>query len=135
MNPPPIQNAVDREGKGLSFVWMQWFSQLFPFLQRVTDYTGASIQAPVTGFAIQVADRDFVLTLSPAGTLSAGTITLPANPLDGQPFESSTTQIITSLTVSPSSGQTVYNAPTTLLAGSGFAYYYSLAAKTWYRRY
>ena len=139
-NPPPVESSVDLvDFKGqrvvLSFPWMQWFGMLKLFLQRIADYTTSSIQAPLTGFTITVGDRVLVLTLTPAGTLAAGTIVMPALPVDGQPFEASSTKIITALTVSPGAGQTINNAPTAMAAGIGFAYYYNQAAKTWYRRY
>jgi hypothetical protein len=136
MNPPPVEASVDDfQLKKLSFIWMQWFRRLFTFIQGVTDYTATSIQAPITGFLVIIPDRIFVLTLNPAGTLATGTIKTPANPLDGQPLEVASTQTITSLTFSPSGTQTVKNAPTTLVAGTGFAYYYNLKTTTWYRRY
>jgi len=145
LSPPPTNNSVDSQGKdpttqkwtlNLSFIWMQWFSRLFAYLQsNIIDFSNASIQAPTTGFLILISDRMLVLTLNPVGTLAAGTLKTPANPYDGQPLDVSTTHTITALTFSASGTQTVMNAPTTLLAGTGFGYYYNLGLKTWFRRY
>lgn len=134
VNPPPVVATFDDQDRP-SPMWIQWFTALFSFIQNLTDYTAASIQAPSTGFSITVGNRTNVLTLNPAGVLATGAITMPASPVDGMPVEVSTTQTVTSLTVSPNTGQTINNAPTTLLAGSGFKYFYNKTAATWYRTY
>lgn len=90
---------------------------------------------PVTGFALTVGNGISSLLLKPAGALSTGTVILPSAPLDGQLFRLSCTQNITTLTVSPNSGQTVNNAPTSLTAGTGFAWQYSIAQLSWFRLY
>jgi len=95
----------------------------------------SSIQVPLTGFSITILTGTKDLVLNPAGTLALGTVTLPALPNDGDVVNVSSTQTITGLTVSPSAGQTVLNAPTTLSAGTGFGYIYSASSTTWYRRY
>lgn len=94
-----------------------------------------SVQVPTTGFSITIADNTSTLTLNPAGTLATGTVTMPATPIDGQLIRVMSSQIITALTVSPNSGQTVNGAPTTLAANTGFGYIYHLAGTTWYRMY
>ncbi|MDB5975142.1 MAG: hypothetical protein JWR07_1902 [Nevskia sp.] len=133
VNPPPFGAPADSNGDKLSVPWTQWFSQLFTFINTVTDYTAASIQSPVNGFSIAVADRITVLTLTPAGALAAGTIVMPPNPVDGLPVCVSSTFAVTALTVSPNTGQSIKNAPTTLAAGVGFKYYYNKISATWYR--
>ena len=138
LNAPPILVAVDiipNSKLVLSITWSQWFNALYNFVLAKVDYTSASIQVLATGFSITIDNRGQVVTINPAGVLATGTITMPKTPYDGQPIEVSTTQTITGLTVSANAGQTIKNAPTTLVAGSGFAYYYNAAALTWFRRY
>lgn len=94
-----------------------------------------SLQTPGTGFSITISNGVSSLILDPAGTLATGTIVLPAAPTDGQLVNVSSSQIITALTVSPNSGQSIKNAPTTLTAGGGFKYLYMVSNATWYRQY
>ncbi len=94
-----------------------------------------SVQAPTTGFSITIGNNVQTLILNPAGTLATGTITLPASPIDGHLVRICSSQIITALTVSPNTGQTITAAPTTLGLGGGFAYIYDLAGTNWYRLY
>lgn len=89
--------------------------------------------APLTGFAITVGDDIAQLVLEPAGTLATGTVTLPAAPEDGDTVGISTTQTITALTISPNTGQTVADAPTTLGVGGAVRFLYRSANTTWYR--
>jgi len=95
--------------------------------------TGYSYQTPTTGFSITLGNTTTHTILDPAGTLASGTIVMAASPSDGLIATVSSTQTITALTVSPNTGQTVQNAPTTLTAGSGFSYIYRSANNTWYR--
>lgn len=99
--------------------------------------TSKSIQVPVTGFSITIANNVSTLILNPAGTLATGTITMPAAPFDGQEVRINSTATITALTVSPNAGQTVKNAPTTLTINTsgpqGYCFIYHLASTTWFR--
>lgn len=90
-------------------------------------------QAPTTGFSYTFAAGTQVLVMNPAGTLATGTITMPASPSDGMTVRFSSSQIITALTVSANTGQSIVSAVTTLAAGGGAAYIYRLANTTWYR--
>lgn len=94
-----------------------------------------SLQVPTTGFSITIADNTSALILNPAGTLATGTVTMPATPIDGQIVRVSSSQIVTGLTVSANSGQTISNAPTTLAAGAGFGYIYNVSGTNWFRLY
>lgn len=95
------------------------------FLSQPADY-----QVPLTGFNITpIAGKTL---LNPAGTLATGTITMPSSAFDGVMVKVSTTQTITSLTVSAATGQSINNAVTTLTAGGRLAYIYRAADKTWY---
>lgn len=92
--------------------------------------TGINHQVPITGFTLTLTD-DGITILDPAGTLAAGTITLYGSPRTGQQVTIVSTQNITSLTVNPNSGQTVSNAPTSLIAGNSISFiYYS---NNWYK--
>lgn len=92
-----------------------------------------SLQVPTTGFSITIANNISTLLLNPAGTLATGTITMPATPIDGQIVQVSSSQIVSSLTVSANSGQTILGAPTSIAPTGGFRYIYNLSGTTWYR--
>jgi hypothetical protein len=95
-----------------------------------------SYQTPLTGATIVVANTSRTLVIDPAGTLAALTVQLPAAPIDGQLVEFSTSQVLTSLTVSPNGGQTMGNGlPTSAAAGQGFGFIYRLALTKWFRTY
>lgn len=94
-----------------------------------------SVQVPTTGFSITISDTSKTLILAPAGALLAGTVVMPANPVDGQEVRISTTQTITTLTVNANAGQTISNSPTTIGLGTGFSYIYDLPGTNWYRLY
>lgn len=89
--------------------------------------------APVAGASIGIADGTQALILNPAGTIATCTVQMPANPVDGDIVRVSTSQEITGLTVSPNTGQSIKNAPTTLAAAGSFAYLYRNSDTTWYR--
>jgi len=94
-----------------------------------------SVQTPLTGFAITVANGTRNLILTPAGTLAAGAVTFPASTslVDGQELLIASTQIITALTLT-GNGSTISNAVTTLAAaGDRVRYKYVLSTATWYR--
>lgn len=90
-------------------------------------------QVLTTGFSYTFAAGIQVLIIEPAGTLATGTVTMPASPSDGMTVRFSSSQIITALTVSANTGQSIVSAVTTLAAGGGAAYLYRLANTTWYR--
>ena len=90
-------------------------------------------QTPTTGFSYTFAAGTQVLVMNPSVTLATGTITMPASPADGMTIRFSSSQIITALTVSANTGQSIVSAVTTLAAGGGAAYIYRLANTTWYR--
>jgi hypothetical protein len=92
-----------------------------------------SRQVPATGFNITVANSVSYLILDPAGTLATGTVKMPVTPIDGHEVTVSSSQIVTSLTVSANTGQTMDGTITTF-AANGFAKWkYALAVTTWYR--
>jgi hypothetical protein len=73
----------------------------------VNDAVGDAMAyvVPVTGFAITMTSRQ--LLLNPAGTLATGAVTLPLNPPDGCIAEITTTQQLTSFTVSANTGDSL----------------------------
>lgn len=96
------------------------------------DYT---YNVPLNGFSLTIAAGIQALILDAGNTIASGTVIMPAAPVDGQMTSVSTAHPITSLTVSPNTGQSIANAPTTLAAGAGFRYLYRAANTTWYRVY
>jgi hypothetical protein len=95
----------------------------------------ALVQIPINAFNLVIENNQKTLILNPAGTLATGTVTTPPNPIDKQEIRVCTSQTITALTVAPSAGQTISNAPTTLLAGTGFSLIYNLATTKWFVLY
>jgi hypothetical protein len=91
------------------------------------DYT-----TPATAFSYTIPDGAGAAVLNPSGTLSSGTITMPAKPNNGQIVHISCTQIITTLTLSANSGQSIKNAPATIAAGGHLSYIYRTSDTTWY---
>lgn len=90
-------------------------------------------QVLTTGFSYTFASGITTLIAEPAGTLATGAITMPSTPADGMVIAFNSTQIITTLTVSANTGQSIVDAVTTLAAGGGAKYIYRLANTTWYR--
>lgn len=97
-----------------------------------------NIYVPVTGFSIAVptptTEQQWVL-LTPAGTLATGTIVLPLNTATPDGFEVlvTTTQIITTFTLSLNGAAAANGAPTTLAANGFFRVRYVQANNAWYR--
>lgn len=114
--------ASDSTGTSGSIQFQSWQSD-----------TSFDLQTPSSGFSITLADRKGVLILDPAGTLATGTITMPLKPNNGQIVRVSSSQIVTSLTVSPNTSQSIKNAPTTIVAGGSFAYIFVTSGTTWYK--
>lgn len=104
-------------------------------IEDFNSNTGIDYQTLTTGFVYTIGDMSSGVNIDAAGTLLAGTIVMPANPIDGQIVEIACDQIITNLTVSANTGQSIKNALTTLAAGGGFSYRYHATNTTWYRRY
>lgn len=86
-------------------------------------------------FAVPTAEFPNQTAPASGNTLASGTVTTPDTPADNADWRLTTTGTITALTLSPASGQTVLNAPSTLVAGAGIGYTYSTSTSTWYRLY
>lgn len=87
---------------------------------------------PATGFALTLGDFVWHTVIDPAGTLATGTITMPPNPVDGQIVNVRSSQVVTSLTVSANTSQSIKGNPTSLAVGGTFECMFRLTNTTWY---
>lgn len=102
-------------------------------LPVVTAASGpVQVQVPLTGFAITAPDDCLTLIINPAGTLATGTLTLPANPREGQEFEFVSTQTQTALTVAANTGHTLNGTAVTALTRS-IGVKWRFLANVWHR--
>ena len=112
---------------------LQYFQQTFASPTLATN-----VYTPGIGFnqavPTPVAAQQWML-IQPAGTLAAGTITLPLNTgtPDGTEVLITTTQQITAFTLAPNGAAAVYGAPSTLAAEDFFRVRYVLSTNSWYR--
>ena len=111
---------------------LTWFYTNF-----VSPSFDTTVNVPVTGFTYTTTDDSTNQwhILRPAGTLSTGTVVLPAvaNCADGQEIIITSTQIITTFSVNANGATTANGAPTTLAAGGYFKLRYNLLTTSWYR--
>lgn len=96
-------------------------------------YPTRSLQTPTTGFSIVAASGVTQLVITPAGTLSTGTVTLPRTPGDNQPFSLLSSQTVTTLTVNTSDGSTINAAPTTIAANTSVKFRFVASLNAWFR--
>lgn len=89
-------------------------------------------QVLTTGFSYTFAAGTQTLVINPAGTLAAGTITMPAAPSDGMTITFSSTKQITALTLNGNTGQTVVSGVSVLPANQSTTYIYRSTNTTWY---
>ena len=112
---------------------LQYFQQTF-----ASPTLATSLFTPGTGFNVAVptpvAQQQWML-IQPAGTLAAGTVTLPMNTQtpDGTEVLVTTTQQITSFTLAPNGATQLYGVPTTLAAQDNFRVRFVQATNSWYR--
>jgi hypothetical protein len=91
-------------------------------------------QVLTTGFSYTFASGITTLIAAPAGTLAAGTITMPGSPADGMVITITTTQEITALTIAGNSGQSIGGTQVSLMAAnSAMSFVYRQSNTTWYR--
>jgi hypothetical protein len=112
---------------------VQDFTNLNIMLSQL--YPSKSLQTPTTGFSITPAAGITQLVLNPTGSLATGTLTMPANPGDQQPFEVMTSQTVTALTHNANSGQTLNGALTTLAANTSAKWIWQASLNTWFRQH
>lgn len=127
---PPLSGKVAGAGGQFDDGWKRWLNNLYSVAAVVGNYGAYDASVPVNGFSLSFADNIEIVQLAPAGPLAAGTVALPANPVDKQRATISTTQAITALTIT--AGATIFNPVATLGAGQSVTYYYSLSANGWY---
>lgn len=112
---------------------LQYFQQTF-----AAPTVATNMYTPGTGFNVTVptptTEQQWML-IQPAGTLAAGTITLPLNTgvPDGTQVLVTTTQIITTFTLVLNGAAAAFGAPTTLAANAFFTMRYYQATNSWYR--
>ena len=112
---------------------LQYFQQTF-----ASPTLAANVYTPGTGFNLAVptpvAAQQWML-IQPAGTLAAGTVTLPLNTQtpDGTEVLITTTQQITAFTLGQNGAAAVYGAPGTLAAEDFFRVRFVQATNSWYR--
>jgi hypothetical protein len=91
---------------------------------------------PTTGQTITAGTGLGAFVIDPAGTIATLNVGLPPGPTEGQIFELSTSQAITTITVtSPDVGHIVQRGTDLLAPGGGMSWRYSAADTTWHRRF
>lgn len=98
-------------------------------------FGGAQVfESPLTGVSITLTAGQTKLIITPAGTIAAHTVVLPAASVltDGYVIAISSTQIITALTLTPGTGTTIVPSITTLAtANKGTALIYRGSTAQW----
>jgi hypothetical protein len=113
---------------------------LLTFFQQsfASPTLATNLFTPGTGFNIAVptpvAQQQWML-IQPAGTLAAGTVTLPLNTQtpDGTQVIVTSTQIITAFTLALNGATIANGAPTTMAANAFFTVRFYQATNSWYR--
>lgn len=88
---------------------------------------------PATGNTVVATAGIKNLVCAPSGTLATLTITFPPNPVNGQEFVFSISQIITNLTINTSDGSTIDGTVNTSAANSFGGWVYASTSTTWYK--
>jgi hypothetical protein len=115
-------------------------NQLLEYFQTTfaAPTVATNLYTPGTGFNVTVptpiSEQQWMI-LQPAGTLAAGTITLPLNTgvPDGTEVLITTTQIITAFTLALNGASAAFGAPTTLAANEFFRVRFYQSTNSWYR--
>jgi hypothetical protein len=112
---------------------LTYFQQTF-----ASPTLSTNLYVPATGFNITVptpVSNDQWMLLQPAGTLAAGTITLPLNTgvPDGTTVLITTTQEITSLTIALNGASAIFGGVTFLAAGTATAIRFYQPTNSWYQ--
>lgn len=94
-----------------------------------TNIVRTQYVAPTAGATVNANAGTEVLFLDPAGTLATLTVALPLNPVEGQDFTVSSSQIVTALTFTG----TIVGTLTTLALGGFARFVYSATAAKWFR--
>lgn len=96
--------------------------RLIPSTQYVTPTTGTTITANDHG--------NLTLLINPSGTLLALTLALNASPTDGDRINISSSQIVTTFSIT---GGTVIGTLTSLAVATFASYQYNGTAEKWFR--
>jgi hypothetical protein len=111
---------------------LQYFQQTF-----AAPTVATNLYTPGTGFNITVptptSEQQWMI-LQPAGTLAAGTVTLPLNTgvPDGTQVLITSTQTITSFTLALNGAAAIFGAVSTLTANAAICYRFYQATNSWY---
>lgn len=88
---------------------------------------------PSTGFSATIPDNIRFYIIGNGTLLAGGTLTMPANPVDGQRVTVSSRGAITLFTMSANTGQTLYGGLNTLVSGGFGTWIYRASDLSWYR--
>lgn len=130
----PVYTPANGDARRVSVgALLQFFQQSF-----ASPTVATNLYTPGTGFNITVptpTSEQQWMVIQPAGTLAAGTVTLPLNTgvPDGTQVLVTTTQIITSFTLALNGAVAAFGAPTTLAANAFFTMRFYQATNSWYR--
>lgn len=130
----PVYNTSNGDARRLPMqALLAYFQEQF-----AAPTVATNLYTPATGFNIAaptpVAEQQWIL-LQPAGTLAAGTVTLPLNTAtpDGTEILITTTQTITTFTLGLNGATTAFGDPTTLAAEAFFRMRFVQSTNSWYR--
>jgi len=109
---------------------------LQPLLTSLGGFVTQYAAPAATGFSVTIAPptsgTSMFLLLSQGGAYAAGTLVLPAG-VDGQELLIHSRQAVTTLTVTPASGDATSGAPTTLATGGYFRLRFDGVLRLWCR--
>jgi hypothetical protein len=114
-------------------------SLLTYFQQNFASPTVAvNLYVPSTGFSLPVptpVSQQQWMLLQPVGTLATGTIVLPLNTLtpDGTAVLVTSTQQVTSLSITANGAASVFGAPSSITATTPFTLRFYQSTNSWYR--
>lgn len=129
----PVYSPNNGDARRVSIgTLLNYFEQTFASPSLATNF-----YTPGTGFNIAVptpVSQQWIL-IQPAGTLAAGTVTLPLNTQtpDGTEILITTTQQITTFTLAANGAANVYGEPSALSAEDFFRMRYVQSTNSWYR--
>jgi hypothetical protein len=90
--------------------------------------------SPLTGVTETLtSNRSLIVDLTPAGTIAANTVVFPNAPSDGQRIKIFSSQIISALTLTAGTGQTITGTVTAMTANGSIEFVYQASSLTWFR--
>jgi hypothetical protein len=130
----PVYTPANGDARRVSVgALLQFFQQSF-----ASPTVSTQLATPGTGFNIAIqtpVSQQQWLVIQPAGTLAAGTVTLPMNTQtpDGTEVLITTTQQITAFTLALNGAAAAYGVPGNLAAQDFFRMRFYQATNSWYR--